>query len=547
MFKYNTDFAPSYAETSLTYKSGVSVKPPLELPIKKPSSSDLDTIKKLELKLNINTANISDPTHLLESNAITLDENEVIQFKAPNFRTTITYPAYVNYYFKTETGKSTSTKAIPATFMKLTRYMSTHSPQEGFNAWEEFANNSGYNFDEAAKLTSEEFNNIKTKYGQVFIKNAQDRYVVADTYNSETDYYVAKIAGTETEARAFGSFNTWLTNQTYYVYSDPDHHGSSKLSMGLCRCLGTGTLNIAYVPGKLVDEDCFKYTYCNQAKTDIDFYYVQQTWTKTDDQRTHTANGLGETGSFNGVPKNGEYQLQGTDVLYINYTKTSEDDTETKTIVNKKYTANDNVVIRANFELLDSDLYHGSHSYAKKDGFDTSWGIEGMFSLGTDQQIEIREPVNVILDEDQSKLYWFFKTDDTSKRMVYFCGHESSPFGVSGRTYTLQEEEYIFYTNAKETDYNYYGPGTTITLGANTPTIFRYTSSTEVTLEDILTYGLDAEIPWVTANLYGANKNIIITENTFLSLTEGDKLLQLTLNEDNSSAEDDTYGYLTGN
>ena len=405
MFKYNTDFAPSYAETSLTYKSGVSVKPPLELPIKKPSSSDLDTIKKLELKLNINTANISDPTHLLESNAITLDENEVIQFKAPNFRTTITYPAYVNYYFKTETGKSTSTKAIPATFMKLTRYMSTHSPQEGFNAWEEFANNSGYNFDEAAKLTSEEFNNIKTKYGQVFIKNAQDRYVVADTYNSETDYYVAKIAGTETEARAFGSFNTWLTNQTYYVYSDPDHRGGSKLSMGLCRCLGTGTLNIAYVPGKLVDEDCFKYTYCNQAKTDIDFYYVQQTWTKTDDQRTHTANGLGETGSFNGVPKNGEYQLQGTDVLYINYTKTSEDDTETKTIVNKKYTANDNVVIRANFELLDSDLYHGSHSYAKKDGFDTSWGIEGMFSLGTDQQIEIREPVNVVLDEDQSKLY----------------------------------------------------------------------------------------------------------------------------------------------
>lgn len=547
MFKYNTDFAPSYAETSLTYKSSTSVQPPLELPIKKSGSSDLDTIKKLELKLNINTANISDPTHLLESNAITLEENEVIQFKAPNFRTTITYPAYVNYYFKTETGKSTSTKAIPATFMKLTRYMSTHSPiQEGYNAWEDFANNSGYTFDEATTLTLDEFNNIKTKYGQVFIKNDQNRYIVANTYTSETAYYVAKIAGTENEAKAFGKFNTWLTNQTYYVYSDPDHQGGSTLSMGLCRCLGTGTLNIAYVPGKLVDEDCFKYTYCNQAKTDIDFYYVQQTWTSTDEQRTHTANGLGETGSLNGVPKNGEYQLQGTDVLYINYTKTSDDDTETKTIVNKKYTANDNVVIRANFELLDSDLYHGSHSYAKKDGFDTSWGIEGMFSLGTDQQIEIREPVNVVLDEDQSKLYWFFKTDDTSKRMVYFCGHESSPFGVSGRTYTLQEEEYIFYTNAKETDYNYYGPGTTITLGANTPTIFRYTSSTEVTLEDILTYGLDAEIPWVTANLKGTNKNIIITENTFLSLTEGDKLLQLTLNDDNTLVSDDTYGYLTG-
>ena len=251
---------------------------------------------------------------------------------------------------------------------------------------------------------------------------------------------------------------------------------------------------------------------------------------------------------YAGIPKDGEYQLRDNDKLYINYTKTNDDDNETKTVINKVYSASDNVVIRANFELMDSATYHGSHSYSKKDGYNFTDNIEGMFTLGSDQQIEIREPVTVTLDESQSKLYWFFKTDNLNNNLVYFCRDESSPFGEDGNEYTLQDEEYVFYTNIKETDYNYYGPGTTIKLSTDTPKIYRQTSNTEVTLADILSYGLDADIPWVTTNLSdsnGSKRAITIVENMFISLTEGDQLNQLTFVNGDDKVINSTWKKIT--
>lgn len=367
-----------------------------------------------------------------------------------------------------------------------------------------------------------------------------DEYVPATTYQSETTYYSVRIAASDpNKTTSFGLFNNWLKSQTYKCGAD--HNSNCTLSMGLCRSLGTATLNVPNTIGYLVDENYVKYATCISQKNSIEEYYVQMTWTDSTSSDTgqgaHTENGLGKTAVYAGIPKDGEYQLRGTDKLYINYTKTNDDENETKTVINKVYSASDNVVIRANFELLDSATYHGSHSYSKKDGYNFADSIEGMFTLGSDQQIEIREPVTVTLDESQSKLYWFFKTDNLNNDLVYFCRHESSPFGKDGNEYTLQDEEYVFYTNAKETDYNYYGPGTTIKLSANTPKIYRQTSNTEVTLADILSYGLDAEVPWVTANLSdsnGSKRAITIVENMFISLTEGDQLNQLTFVNDDT-------------
>lgn len=533
LFKYNTDFAPSYTETNLTYNSSATDNPPLNLPV---SNDDDDKIKSLKLELEVHTDNVKGAA--TEGNAITLDENEVIQFKAPNFKTTITYPAYVNYYLKTDQGKAATTAAVPATFMTFRNYVSTHTNGElGYNLWRDFANSVTSAVKEESDLQETDFNDINNKYGQVFTKvhgEDHDEYVPATAYQSGTTYYSVRIAATDTnKTTSFGLFNDWLKKQTY-KHGD-EHNSDCTLSMGLCRSLGTATLNVPNTIGYLVDENYVKYATCISQKSSIEEYYVQMTWsgsTSSDTgQGAHTENGLGKTAVYAGIPKDGEYQLTGTDKLYINYTKTNDDENETKSVINKVYSASDNVVIRANFELLDSATYHGSHSYSKKDGYNFADSIEGMFTLGSDQQIEIREPVTVTLDESQSKLYWFLKTDNLNNDLVYFCRHDSSPFGKDGNEYTLQDEEYVFYTNAKETDYNYYGPGTTIKLSANTPKIYRQTSNTEVTLADILSYGLDAEVPWVTANLSdsnGAKRAITIIENMFISLTEGDQLNQLT-------------------
>jgi hypothetical protein len=51
-------------------------------------------------------------------------------------------------------------------------------------------------------------------------------------------------------------------------------------------------------------------------------------------------------------------------------------------------------------------LYKNNHSYSKRDGFSFSGKQpEGMFTLGTNEQIEIREDVKVILNDETTYLY----------------------------------------------------------------------------------------------------------------------------------------------
>jgi hypothetical protein len=51
-----------------------------------------------------------------------LKENQVIQFRVPNFKTIYTYPAYVNYFIKLDV-ESTGGQPIPATFKPLDVFM----------------------------------------------------------------------------------------------------------------------------------------------------------------------------------------------------------------------------------------------------------------------------------------------------------------------------------------------------------------------------------------------------------------------------------------
>ena len=566
MFSYNKDFATSYAERSLAYEDpSAETNPPVALPIVKPGTEKYDKIKTIEAKLDVDVTNISVAAADNSSNRyIKLDENEVIQFRAPNFRTIITYPAYVNYYFVLGNSEADlSISAIPATFMKLATYMnSTPYMRLDADRWNDFIGAYPTLVGEETEFTEATFNDYINKKGALFYKvitgdpESEDpeyeyRHATkfGDGYTGETEdtynYYPVCIASSDVnEATAFGRFNDWIKTQNYHI-NDSDHANEQVLSAGLCRNLGTATLNVPNVIGKFVDANYFKYAECITAKADINNYYVQQTWSQDDPSETnkaYTADGLGRSAEYHGVPVNGEYELRDNDYLYINYTESSNEDENSKTVIEKTY--GKGTVIKANFELIDSKKWHSSHSYTKKDGFtfnNANTNIEGMFTLDTNQQIEIREMVKVELDAAISKLFWFFKTDATTEgSTVYFCGNPKSPFR-DGTEYTLQDEEYVFYSNEKETDYTYYGPGTTIKIGKDTPTIKRTISNNEVTLGEILSYGLSVDIPWVTVNLSGDTKKITIIENSFISLTADDQLCEI------SGLADASGNKITGN
>ena len=80
LFKYNTDFKPGLNEMLANSKAFIL------------SSDSTKKIASVSSKCTIDTSGVS------ESNPITLTENEVIQFRAPNFITEITYPAFVHYH-----------------------------------------------------------------------------------------------------------------------------------------------------------------------------------------------------------------------------------------------------------------------------------------------------------------------------------------------------------------------------------------------------------------------------------------------------------------
>jgi hypothetical protein len=142
-------------------------------------------------------------------------------------------------------------------------------------------------------------------------------------------------------------------------------------------------------------------------------FYVQRTYAPNAPEveaNLATVDGLGQSANYATISKDSEYELKKGEYLLINYTDSKTDEstgTETKSIINEYY--GKGKIIRPNFGIVDSALYHNNHSYSKTDQFSfTKYGVsnpEGMFTLGANEQIELREIVNVHLDSANSCLY----------------------------------------------------------------------------------------------------------------------------------------------
>jgi hypothetical protein len=109
LFNYNENFKPEFTEKA--YGGSYSSNYP---------TTNGSTIYKLKTSVDIPVAAVAanSVNDKGEHEILTLKENEVIQFRAPSFKTTLTYPAYVHYYLKLNPTADYQA-AIPVTMQTL--------------------------------------------------------------------------------------------------------------------------------------------------------------------------------------------------------------------------------------------------------------------------------------------------------------------------------------------------------------------------------------------------------------------------------------------
>lgn len=504
-FNYDTDFATNYAEIPYT------------------GFTSPEKIVKLVSHFDASGIN--------SAKGYKLQDNEVIQFRTPNLKTAVTYPSYVNYFLHLETRKSKP--AIPATFQSVIALFKTNDD------WTAIINNNTNNtkhfvLTEIPSATNP--NDTKkillakqTDYSKIFIKNTDNSYeaiTIDDNYDvtKNTTYYYLDIKNADNFLTLFEKYG-----QLY-----------EQLKSDVSRNIG-----------KYVDTNLHKYQARNTAFSSyIKEYYIPITHESTvepgdlEAQEGHTADGLGRDPEGSDISKDAAYQLQENEYLLINYTnsKTDESGNETKSVINKCYKCGD--IIQPNFGIVDSLLYHKNHSYSKTSGFDfislsntngyaNFTNPEGMFTLGTDEQICIKEIVKIELDKNDSFLYWNRNDENSDAENNIFEFDEVytdidlktlTPEQIAKlprNAYTLKEGEYLYYTNAKKTNMAYYGAGSIIIKSEKTPKLIKNTSKGIVKAEDIMNNGLDA-IPWIGFRLGEDSAKITVIENQYISLTEGD-------------------------
>ena len=131
-----------------------------------------------------------------------------------------------------------------------------------------------------------------------------------------------------------------------------------------------------------------------------------------------------------------------------------------------------------------------------------------MFTLGSNEQIEIRDYISVKLDEVSTNIYWQRQQETTDMYNRIRFEFDEDPVDSSGNpvdkgtpgskclSYTLKDGEYFYYTGANKTDIAWYGAGTKLKRTLYTPEIYKYASDDSISTEDIASQGLSAAIPW---------------------------------------------------
>lgn len=526
----------------------------------------IDTTKGRIDKLTSELIIDPSPDNITREGGITLNPHEVIKFRAPNFITTKTYPAYVNYYLHLSESSQHSEDAIPATFKTLGDFMygtAIEIPGNGVNAsalpylhvdsanaqaktnvegkkyaewFINWLNEQGGLKDKTIKefnINVTEVDNYRKEYGGVF--SFEKDHTVKNCYslqNSQTGSGKLDIAVIDWNNQSIFVKLSAFIKQIQYSYTPAEQTESQTGNLsGVYRVTSAAGTHII---GYCVDAAQISYGICTIYRQFADplqdGFYIQETHAKEDpgDKKSYTCDGLGKDASTDGISADTEYQLKDTEYLLINYlpSSTSGDANAATEPVNVYYGAN--TIIKPNFLAVDSGFRHDNlgKGWAKTDGYDFSranasvTNPSGMFALGASEQIEIRNLVTVILSGNVN-LCWRLNTENNSIER--------------DTNYTLGPGEFIYYTNDKKVDIAYYGEGTEVCTG-NQGLIW---PAGEKVITELEADGLGlADMPWQPMYLTEAQQ-IVLKEYQYVTLTEGDTLLSLHISESELSGKDD--------
>ena len=518
-----------------------------------------------------------DTRYISATDPLKLSTNEVIQFRAPSLKTVATYPAYVNYYAHLNprvnpyAGRNGEQPASPATMYTLveffeggpTGYTETENGWNRAYSWEskiqslpdpgrfmtaQFTTGSNITSQSPAEsLANSQYQRAIKKCGAVFTKEGNKYKLFSpekgDCIESGVTYY-----GFTLTSANFVEFNQWLLGTRgnavkYYaditeaVNGQPTELRREKAIQGMYT---KSRANTSREPGYLIDSARCKYTLVNSFPTGVNIHdlYIPRLWLKDTD--SHSKNGLGYNISLRGIPADTEYQLQADEYILFSYSSSEGREDGTAVVKNVAYTTG--TIIKANFELIDSEEQSTLSAYNKTSNFgpwtlpgpaktvitsaDVGGAIKGMYTLGATDQIELREKIEVSLNGEVTNLYWELKDP------ILSAGYEEFPVSAD-KPYILQPGEYLYYTDAAKESMAYYGSGTQIEVGENTPTIKRLASANKISAEAINELGLVSAIPWTEVTLSGEKAAITIKEYQYLTLIEGDSLESITFVDSN--------------
>lgn len=553
LFNYNESFKPEFNETQN------NDYPQIYYP--KSNADANEVIGKITAEYTPDLPTAQQP--------IRVGENEIIQFRTPNYKTTAIYPAYVNYFLKLASNNDSSQDLSNtcAAFKTLREWFTTPVTDKIKENMSSLFENATLNGDDYITIFLNLYQNeispkqlsvskdstieaLTNNYAFIFKQDAnKTNYIRVSDGEIDTNISYFAIPLNRNTAVTFNKIYSYaqkiITDATINGYSDDSIKNTDFY------IYKSATYDQTKAPGYLVDANHLKYTQINtpiiSTSSELavgyqgwDSMYVQNTYLKSQNNW-----GLGKDIECNGIEANQEYKLKADEYLLINYTNTKSDDsgTETSTVVNEIKSTN--TIIRPNFKLIDSKTSHENQgvSYSKKTGFDFSGknqnvnNPEGMFSLAANEQIEIVDQVIIDLGPgsigtDKTNIvsvYWVLNNENSDGTLILDEDEDNGKYTA----YTLKENEYFFYTDKNKNSFAYYGNGTKIKIKGNLVLKKNTSNDAQVSTDSILTYGLMANIPWVTMSLTTDN-TIELIEYKYINVTNGgeiDEITQLNSNQ----------------
>lgn len=515
-----------------------------------------------------------------------LKANEILKLRAPNFKTITPYAAYINYFLKLDT--ATRGTSVPARFISLQNvWFKTITPSSALTFAEMFfkaaiagnhivENSQGINSDaNNAILCTRYYNNpandtsvSATDISEVIrqrgcwyvepngnIENPPpDLNDPAITYKFITDPSNSYEAGYYYYAPLKNSDETFaVLTATIKLIKDTLSGDYWSHVNGLYKVLAP---DLSRAPGFLINADKYKFVLCKTTlksgnASAFNTYYFPDPWKDGDKElqakgwkEAELGTPLGISAQLDHIQPGTEYQLKDNEYLFINYTPASTTDSSEQTSstaaalpINKVY--GPGTIIKPNdaTTLYDSKEMHDfmGTAWRKVSGFDftkyatTVDPFDGMYSLGPTEQIDIRDFVEVNLNDNTMYLYWILNKTRTI---------EIDPDkGKKAQAFTLEDGEYIFYTDKNKLEMSYYGSGTEVIFVSEYKAKFTFNhDNTRVNFEKIITDGI-AAIPWRAFNFTIDKYFIKLREYKYIVLGEGDRLL----------IEDDTNTTVTYN